>query len=220
LAFTYTERANYSDALEVHERILEVSPTAIQNYSDLAIAQGRAGNHRDAIETFNGLMDGSVNNTLDFTSHNDKNVVAFKQFLRRRNQQWFLGNVDKEYLSPVIFDLRIELDWTSYDARFKINIIKPNKDLLYWQHDEANDIELTEELTHGITSKQFNFFQAEKGTWYFNLDDVPAKALQNQNYLRVTVYTNFGKGNQTKISKILMIEPSRNGKTFMKVDLN
>lgn len=54
LGYTYNERANYSNALEVYERILEVSPTAIQNYSDLAIAQGRAGNHRDAIKTFNG----------------------------------------------------------------------------------------------------------------------------------------------------------------------
>jgi tetratricopeptide (TPR) repeat protein len=217
LAYVYTELGNFNMALDLYEHILEVSPTAIQHYRDLAMAYGKAGEHRKAIKAFEKLLQGKTNSNLDFSLQNDANIVAFKHLLQRRNHEWYTREINKDYFTPATFDLRIELHWTSYDARFNLNIIKPNKDLLYWQHNEANEIDLTSELAHGITSKQINFFKAEKGIWYFNIDQIPTEASGSQNYLHITLYTNYGKPNETKTSQIIKIEPSQNGQTFAKV---
>jgi len=217
LAYVYTSQGYDDLALNVYEQILEVSPTAIQHYRDLAMAYGKAGEHRKAIKAFGKLLEGKANPNLDFSLHNDANIVAFKHLLQQRNQDWYTAEISKDYFAPATFDLRIELHWTSYDARFNLNIIKPNQDLLYWQHNEANEMDLTNELSYGITSKQINFYMADKGTWYFNMDQIPMEASGAQNYLSMMVYSNYGKPNETKTSYIIKLEPSQNGKTLAKV---
>ena len=117
--------------------------------------------------------------------------------------------------------MRIEMNWTGYDARFKVNIIQPDKKLLFWAHNEAeNDIELREELTSGITSKQLNFITADKGTWYFNIIDVPENNTNTPQYLLFTVYSDYGKPTEKKVTKLLKLETSLNGKTFAKIEVN
>lgn len=217
LAYKYSEQGYDDLALAVYKHILEVSPTAIQHYRDLAMAYGKADEHRKAITLFGKLLGGKANTNLDFSLHKNANIVAFKHLLLQRNHEWYTKEISKDYFSPATFDLRIELHWTSYDARFNLNIIKPNKDLLYWQHTEANEEDLTAELSHGITSKQINFYQTVKGTWYFNIDQIPTEASGSQNYLQVKVYSNFGKPDETLSSHIIKLEPSQNGKTFAKV---
>lgn len=217
LAYVYSEQGYHNLALDVYEHILEVSPTAIQHYRDLAMAYGKAGEHRKSIKAFGKLLGGKANSNLDFSLQNDANIVAFKHLLQQRNQEWYTSEIDKDFFAPAVFDLRVELHWTSYDARFNLNIIKPNQDLLYWQHNEANEIDLTSELAHGITSKQINFYRADKGTWYFNIDQIPTETSGSQNYLNIKVYSNYGKPNETVTNHIIKIEPSENGKTFAKV---
>jgi|GEM_PF-5062900 TonB-dependent SusC/RagA subfamily outer membrane receptor len=221
LAFIYSERKQFKEALTVYERILEISPTETQNYLDVAIAKGNTGEYNEAINMFTALLNGNLNQKLDFSPIRSQSVIAFKKLLGKRNQSWNTASVPKKYFTPATYDMRIEMNWTGYDARFKVNIIQPDKKLLFWAHNEAeNDIELREELTSGITSKQLNFITADKGTWYFNIIDVPENNTNTPQYLLFTVYSDYGKPTEKKVTKLLKLETSLNGKTFAKIEVN
>lgn len=215
LALVYRSRNNETKALETYKNILNLNPKEAQNYLDVAITSGKSGNYTEAIDLFNDYMKRPLS---DFSAIENRATVAFKSLLSHRDGSWNTSQVNKKYLMAVQFDLRVELDWSTYDARFKVYFIKPNKDILFWAHNEReNSIELTEELIHGITSKQINFSNAEKGMWYFLIDDIPENNSKIPNYLIITIYSNYGMPNQIKIDQLIELIPQNNGKIFGKI---
>ncbi len=218
LAFTYQVRENYDAVLKIYQQILELSPRQVQSYIDVAVALGQAGKHNEAIKMFTQILDGTINKDLDFNSIHKNTFIEFKRLLKNRDQSWDTSEISEDYFTSLYFPKRIELKWNSYDTRFRINIIKPNKDLLYLGHtDKNNKLEIKEEFVHGITSKQNNFLKAEKGTWYINIQDIPKEKIAGSQYLLVILYSNYGSINEKKITKLLKLDPSFNGKTFAEI---
>jgi tetratricopeptide (TPR) repeat protein len=212
LALAYSAHGNYKDALVIYRRIKELSPSELQNRLDVAISMGKAGMHNEAIRNFKKIVS---RNELALQPIRNNSIIQFKKLLANRNQSWNTHGLDKNYLVPPSFDLRVELNWSGYDSRFKFNLVKPDRKQLFWAYsEEENSIDVNESLINGVLSKQLNFVTAEKGTWYFYMDGMYSKDMEEPQYVLVEIYFNYGRINEQKHTQLIKLTSSYDGKIF------
>ncbi len=217
LALAYASIGAYQEAKDVYERIQEISPTELQNDLDVAIFNGRAGNANEAIYKFKELVG---KNQLKYLPIRRNAIIQFKKMLANRDNSWNTRGLEKYLLIAPSMDLRIELNWSSYDARFKLNLVKPDRSLLFWSHSEENEIDMTDFLKDGILSKQLNFVTAEKGDWHFYLEDANSVVTSEPQYLLLDIYTDYGRDSEKKQSYFFTLTPEMNGKILTSVHID
>ncbi|WP_186434738.1 TonB-dependent receptor plug domain-containing protein [Dokdonia sp. Hel_I_53] len=218
-AFIFRKRNNHSEALKIYERILKLSPYESQNYLDFAKALGNANKNKEAITLFQKILDGSANLEIDFSNLRPQIVYAYKKLLNKRNGSWDTSSIPKNYLNAAYQKLRLEIEWTSYDDRFRLNIVSPNKKLLYWDHtEELGYDEIQNNLKYGVLSKVININPQQLGEYYFGIESKDSPFTSKESFAFVTIYKNYGSPNETKKQKLIPLS-SNNNIFFLKTTL-
>jgi uncharacterized protein YfaP (DUF2135 family) len=110
------------------------------------------------------------------------------------------------YLNSVNYDARIVFDWNDSNAEFELQFVNPQKSFFTWSHTKAkNGVRMDEEKRKGFNSEEFLLIDAPKGEWLINIENKTKKNKKNPVVIKYTVYHNYGKANETKESKTIIL---------------
>ena len=96
-------------------------------------------------------------------------------------------------------DMRIVFEWNDPAAEFDIQFVDPSKKYFTYKHTRFDNLEqMEDEYTKGYSIEQFVFDDSVRGNWLINVESLAGEASINPVYLKYTIYTNYGKSNQTQ----------------------
>nr|WP_299172803.1 TonB-dependent receptor plug domain-containing protein [uncultured Allomuricauda sp.] len=195
-----SEFGNYDLALSAADRMLEMFPNKIQPYLDVAMANKMAGNHQEALNMFNKIINGSANQGLNFLGIEKVVGTEIRNLVNKKRNQLDLSKVDQKYTNNLTYNARLFLDWNNTDAEFVIQMVNPQKRFFNWEHTETGDrARILNELQHGFSTEQFEIVGAETvGDWILNVTYLGNRTSGSKmpTFLKCTVEHNFGKPNQ------------------------
>ncbi|WP_190808545.1 TonB-dependent receptor plug domain-containing protein [Flagellimonas sp. S3867] len=195
-----TENGNHNMALSAANRMLEQFPNKIQPYFDVAMANKNVGNHQEALNMFNRIVNGSANEQLNFGGIEKVVGTEIRNLVNKERAHLDLSKVDQKYRNNLTYNARLFLDWNNADAEFVVQVVNPQKRFFNWEHTETADrARILNELQHGFSNEQFEIVGAETiGDWILNVTYLGNRTSGSKTptFLKCTVQYNFGKPNQ------------------------
>lgn len=194
------EYGNSQMALLAANRMLEDFPNKIQSYLDVALAQKSNGEYQSALNLLNGMVNGSANPQLNFTSLEKVVGTETRNLVNQQRTKLDITKIDTKYRNNLTFNARVVLEWSNPDAEFVVQFVNPQKRFFNWEHTDTSDKRrILDELQHGYASEQFEIVGSETvGDWILNVTYLGNRSQGNKTptFLKCTVQHNFGKANQ------------------------
>ncbi|MBU3822783.1 TonB-dependent receptor plug domain-containing protein [Flavobacteriaceae bacterium XHP0103] len=208
LAYHLEAAGEYKLASNIYTQILKLSPEDIQSYRDLALAFNDIGLEDESAEILNGLIadEGGLNNSIIQFSGIDA----------------ILSNDVAQLYGNKTFDVRIVADWNRRDANIDLQVIDPTREI-------CNNInpttqlggELVQNLSQGYGPEEFTLKSAKKGNYFIMINYFPdiESDEEKPTFLKLTLFKNYGKPNQTKEIKIIELSESKDNYMIAKLEM-
>lgn len=198
LLFKAHKQKKYMLELEAANRILELYPSQIQSYLDVAMANKHAGNYQVAMNVLNQMSAGSINSALDFSGLTKIIDNELKNLISKHRSALNVSMVSPKYLKNVTYDARLTFAWNNAEAEFDLQFVNPQKRFFNWEHTMGGDPErFQSEKINGYTKEEFLLIGAEKGKWLVNAIYKGGESGRDKpTFLTCTVEYDFGKPNQ------------------------
>jgi uncharacterized protein YfaP (DUF2135 family) len=104
-------------------------------------------------------------------------------------------------------DLRIVFEWNDPNAEFELQFVNPQKKFFKWAHTKFDNRErMLDEIKKGYTTEAYIIDDAEAGEWIINIEALNETSDINPNYLKYTIYKNYGLPSETKTVKVIQLE--------------
>ncbi len=123
------------------------------------------------------------------------------------------GKVDFSGLPPDLLtprfkqDLRLVFEWNDPTAEFELQFVNPQKKFYKWSHTKFENAErLLDEVKNGYMTESYIIDDEEPGEWIINIEALNEDPSINPNYLKYTVYKNYGLKNETKTVKVIKLQ--------------
>lgn len=208
LAYHLEAAGEYKLASNIYTQILRLSPEDIQSHRDLALAFNDIGLEDESAEILNGLVtdEGALNNS----------------FLQFSGIDAILSNDLAQLYGNKTFDVRIVADWNRRDANIDLQVIDPTREI-------CNNInpttrqggELVQNLSQGYGPEEFTLKSAKSGSYFIMINYFPEiESEENKpTFLKLTLFKNYGKPNQTKEIKIIELSESKDNYMVAKLEI-
>lgn len=206
------ENRDYALALLAANRMMEMFPDKIQSYFDAGMANKHVGNHQEALNTFNGMVNGSANLDLSFAGMEKIVGTEIRNLVNKKRKVLDVTKVDQKYTNNLTYNARVTLDWNNTDAEFVVQFVNPQKRFFNWEHTEiGNRRRILDELQHGFSNEQFEIVGSEAiGDWLLNVTYLGNRTVGNKTptFLKCTVQHNFGKPGQKSEEFLVRLQES------------
>jgi len=197
LTYTYQKRGLYLKALKVYKKIIKIRPNYAQSFRDLANAYANINQYQKSWKMYmNYFYRGNnlENEGIGQIIYSEMEAL----FVQHKKQ----ANIKELFLvrdsANITKDVRMVFEWNTSEAEFYIEFVNPQKQVYSFKHTLLdNNSRIKHEKLQGYSSETFFIENLSKGNWYVNFmyfgnkKDVPT-------YLKLAVYYNWGKPNQTK----------------------
>lgn len=199
LAYRYQEQQRFDEAREVFKEIFMLRPQYSQSYLDMANAYRDAGELSKAASLFGRyqylLQEGFLVGSDDFwlmQQHESDNLFAQSGKELGADLRDFSTDPYLEGATRLVFE------WNETGAEFELQFVNPNNQFYTWEHTYAkNGTRLDDEQMAGYAMEEYIIDPATPGSWNVNVTYLGNPAL-TPTYLKLTVYRNYGKANQSK----------------------
>ncbi|MEO6348985.1 MAG: carboxypeptidase-like regulatory domain-containing protein, partial [Aquaticitalea sp.] len=207
LAFKLEENQNFITSKLVFQRIAELRPTDAQSYRDLANSYQETGDYDKAMNLYKQMLSNSIEG-VDFTGLHLPIIDELKHFLAFHRSEVEFTDLPPELLTANFKqDLRLVFEWNDPNAEFEIQFVNPQKKFYKWPHTILENRErMLDEIKNGYTTEAYIIDDAEAGEWIINIEALNEKPSINPNYLKYTIYKNYGLANETKTVKVIQLE--------------
>jgi TonB-dependent SusC/RagA subfamily outer membrane receptor len=206
VAYKVEQQHHFFFAKKIYEKIAQLKPREAQSYRDLALIYQETGYYQKALDIYQKIQNNGYSG-VNFTGVQKNIDNEMKRLLLLHKLELNLAGVANHYLNSNGFDYdaRIVFDWNDRAADFELQFVNPQKKFFTWSHTKLeNAMRLNEEKTQGFNSEEFLLIDAEKGEWLINIESNISKS-KKPVVLKYTVYRNYGKLNETKKSKLLIL---------------
>ncbi len=216
VAYKAEEKRDFRLAEIIFKRIAELKPKEAQSYRDLALIYQETGNYKKALNIYLNIKnDKFVGVNFSGLRKNINNEM--RSLILHHKKDLNLTGVSSDYLSPLNYDARIVFDWNDRDADFEFQFVNPQKKFFTWSHTKENNASrIYDEKNQGFNSEEFLLISAEKGVWLINIES-NIKKNKNPVIVKYTVFKNFGKPNETKETKLLILNNLKGKKMLGKI---
>jgi len=209
LAYKYEEYKMLDEASRLYQKAIEIYPKNSQLYRNLALINIERKEYEKAQYIYNVIDKNRYNKVSSFSglrktiNYEYKNLVALYKNKLKQNL------IPEFYTNNIKFKTRIVFEWNAFDAEFDLQIVNPQNRYFTWSHTQKNEPgRISKEKQQGFGLEEFFMTSKDKGEWLFNISyfgkTTSSKALPV--YLKVTIFHDFGKLNQTKEIKIISLE--------------
>ncbi|MBN4070591.1 carboxypeptidase-like regulatory domain-containing protein [Olleya sp. AH-315-F22] len=206
VAYKAAQQQDVFFAKRIYERIAQLKPNEAQSYRDLALIYQETAYYQKALDIYNKIQNDSYPN-VNFSGLKKVINNEMKRLILLHKKELTLSKIPSKYLNikGVNNDVRIVFEWNDRKAEFDLQFVNPQKKFFTWSHTTLeNATRLQRESTQGFNTEEFLLIDAEKGEWLINVEP----KLQDKKtpvVLKYTVYKNYGKTNETKTSKVLIL---------------
>ena len=211
----YAYKLEAEDSLElaafIYQRVVTLRSEDAQSYRDLALVLAQLDREEEAVALLKKI------NLPEFYSDTHRRAflgmeqVSSKELGRLVHSipyQASLKGMPVASRSKNEMDVRVVVDWNHNDTDIDLHIVDPNfEKCMYSAPKTSTGGQLTEDSTEGFGPEEFSQIQALKGTYYIMVDyfDDRYQKIATPTYLKVTIYTNYGKPSETKEIKVLRL---------------
>jgi len=203
-AYKAEQQQDFFFAKRIYEKIAKLKPRDAQSYRDLALSYQETGYYQKALDIYKKMLNKDYLG-VDFSGIQKVIDNEMKRLISLHQKELDLIGIPEFYLKGVDYDARIVIDYNDTTANFELQFVNPQKKFFSWSHTKsANEMRLYEEKEQGFNTEEFLLIDAEKGQWQINIES-KMKQRKKPIVLKYTVYKYYGKSNEIKESKLLIL---------------
>lgn len=222
LAYKYDEFEMFEESINVYEQLISFEPSESQSYRNLALSYQLNKQFREAQEIYNKIHYNQYSEVNSFNGLKQTINAEYKNLIALHNSTLLATNIPEFYKKKVEYDTRIIFEWSHFDAEFDLQIVNPQKRYFTWSHTQKEEASrFMKETSQGYGLEEFFITKKDKGEWLFNLTYYGKKTGDNSmpSYVKVTVYSNFGKPTQTKKVTVKELNDLNKKESILKLEI-
>ncbi len=206
MAYTLEERGMEDKTLTIYQRIVELQPTSVQAYRDLALAYQYVEQYQAAFIVYKDLLAGNypgveISGMVSIIENELQHLIA-----RHKNKVTFSDLPNSLLKADFNYDLRIVFEWTDPNLEFELQFVNPDNKYFTWSHTMFNSKErMLEEINQGYGAEEFVLDDNPSGKWIINIEHLGKQDLLNPTFLKYTVYKNYGLPSESKAVKLVKV---------------
>ena len=188
IAYKYQQEGFYENALSIYKKIIKLRPKHAQSFRDLINVYTELKQYKKALNIYNYYFKKGF--TLEENGIGEIMIHEAEALTSKIS--------NKNLPNEKTYDIRIVFEWSSSEAEFTLEFINPQQQVYKIEHTLSdNSALILDEKLKGYGSKEFIIDGNIEGEWLVNLTYYGNKKYV-PTYLKTTVYTNWGRTNETK----------------------
>ena len=222
LAYKYDEFEMFKESINVYEQLISFEPSESQSYRNLALSYQLNKQFREAQEIYNKIHYNQYSEVNSFNGLKQTINAEYKNLIALHNSTLLATNIPEFYKKKAEYDTRIIFEWSHFDAEFDLQIVNPQKRYFTWSHTQKEEASrFMKETSQGYGLEEFFITKKDKGEWLFNLTYYGKKTGDNSmpSFVKVTVYSNFGKPTQTKKVTVKELNDLNKKESILKLEI-
>ena len=222
LAYKYDEFEMFEESINVYEQLISFEPSESQSYRNLALSYQLNKQFREAQEIYNKIHYNQYSEVNSFNGLKQTINAEYKNLVALHNSTLLTTNIPEFYKKKAEYDTRIIFEWSHFDAEFDLQIVNPQKRYFTWSHTQKEEASrFMKETSQGYGLEEFFITKKDKGEWLFNLTYYGKKTGDNSmpSFVKVTVYSNFGKPTQTKKVTVKELNDLNKKESILKLEI-
>jgi len=222
LAYKYDEFEMFEESIDVYEQLISFEPSESQSYRNLALSYQLNKQFREAQEIYNKIHYNQYSEVNSFNGLKQTINAEYKNLIALHNSTLLTTNIPEFYKKKAEYDTRIIFEWSHFDAEFDLQIVNPQKRYFTWSHTQKEEASrFMKETSQGYGLEEFFITKKDKGEWLFNLTYYGKKTGDNSmpSFVKVTVYSNFGKPTQTKKVTVKELNDLNKKESILKLEI-
>lgn len=222
LAYKYEEFDMFDESVEAYEQIISMKPSESQAYRNLALSYQLNKQFTKAQEVHNKIYNNKYTEVNSFSGLKQTINSEYKNLVALHNSTLVAADIPDFYKKNTEYDTRIVFEWSYFDAQFDLQIVNPQQRYYTWSHTQNEErSRIIKETAQGYGLEEFFITKKDKGEWLFNLTYYGKKTGDNSKptYLKITVYNNFGRPNQTKKVTVKELSDLNKKETILKLKI-
>ena len=222
LAYKYEEFDMFDESVEAYEQIISIKPSESQAYRNLALSYQLNKQFTKAQEVHNKIYNNKYTEVNSFSGLKQTINSEYKNLVALHNSTLVATDIPDFYKKNTEYDTRIVFEWSYFDAQFDLQIVNPQQRYYTWSHTQNEErSRIIKETAQGYGLEEFFITKKDKGEWLFNLTYYGKKTGDNSipTYLKITVYNNFGRPNQTKKVTVKELNDLNKKETILKLKI-
>ncbi len=222
LAYKYEEFGMFDESVEAYEQIISIKPSESQAYRNLALSYQLNKLFTKAQEVHNKIYNNKYTEVSSFSGLKQTINSEYKNLVALHNSTLVAADIPDFYKKNTEYDTRIVFEWSYFDAQFDLQIVNPQQRYYTWSHTQNEErSRIIKETAQGYGLEEFFITKKDKGEWLFNLTYYGKKTGDNSipTYLKITVYNNFGRPNQTKKVTVKELNDLNKKETILKLKI-
>ncbi|NQX76222.1 hypothetical protein [Gilvibacter sp.] len=199
LAYRLEDMGDLEGAKAAYQRLALLNPNDAQSFRDLAYIYKETGEYTKSFALYKRIL---ANQTpgVDFSGIQGVAEAELRELLANHKDKVYYKDLPNNLLqTDYKRDMRIVFEWNDPAAEFDIQFVDPSKKYFTYKHTRFDNLEqMEDEYTKGYSIEQFEIDDSVRGNWLINVESLAGEASINPVYLKYTIYTNYGKSNQTQ----------------------
>ena len=222
LAYKYDEFELFEESIKVYKQLISFKPSESQSYRNLALSYQLNKQFTKAQEIYNKIHTNQYSDVNSFNGLKQTINAEYKNLVALHNSNLIATNIPEFYKKNAEYDTRIVFEWSHFDAEFDLQIVNPQKRYFTWSHTQKEESSrFIKETSQGYGLEEFFITKKDKGEWLFNLIYYGKKTGDNSmpSFVKVTVYSNFGKPTQTKKVTVKDLNDLNKKESILKLEI-
>lgn len=206
LAYKLEEQGKTMDAVAMYRKILEVLPNEPQSYRDLALALNEAGNSEEAVKLLFSVTQ-RAGLDKDYKKIIENDITSILSSSQAARDAYGIKSSD---LKNVTRDMRVVIDWNRKDVDLDLKVIDPNLEIATPTNPKTRTGGvLLSNNESGYGPEIFDLEKLQTGSYYLKvghpLEEGEILDVDGTTYVKLTVYRNYGRADQTKEVQLVRI---------------
>ncbi|MFD1161915.1 TonB-dependent receptor plug domain-containing protein [Hwangdonia seohaensis] len=224
LGYKLEEANNYGLAAYIYNQVLKLRPEDSQSYRDLALVYQEIGLAQESFNLLNGIVSGAI-----YKNNDRRNFAGIQQISRNEINTLLQNNAEikkEDFINTnkkeASFDIRVVIDWNHNDTDIDLHIIDPNLEECYYSHPKTKTGgRLSQDMTQGFGPEEFTLKHAKEGRYFIKVNYFGDRyqKIENPTFMKVTMFKNFGKPNETKDIKIIRLTKTKDKQIVAKIEV-
>jgi TonB-dependent SusC/RagA subfamily outer membrane receptor len=201
MAYVLESWGMYDEAVKVYEKVLTIKEEEPQSYRDLALVYEKRGEHQKAVDI---LYKSLTSNWFQYEDRYRglKSLILNEMngIIARNGNTIDLSKINAAVIKSLPVDLRIVIDWNKDETDIDLHIAEPDGETCFYQNKQTKaGGRLSEDFTQGYGPEEYQIKQAKNGKYLIRVNYYGDRYQQQQvpTFIKLTIYKNFGKPNQT-----------------------
>ncbi len=167
LGYRLLQLKAYSQAIEVFQKVVPLSPEEPQTYRDLGLAYAQAGNDQKAINTLNEVIERPWDSRfaeIELIALAEMNAIIAQASEEKKTLD--VSAIDPAFLKNMPLDLRAVLTWDADNSDMDLWVTDPNGEKCYYGHRFTyQGGRMSRDFTGGYGPEEFSLKIAKKGKY-------------------------------------------------------